>query len=83
MLLAPSRKGRQRQKKGAKGRFQPTSRTGGETPLKPPFVTPPFAASQVHIELFDIFWTFLPCLVAALFSNSVQNMNLTNQRPLE
>ena len=36
----------QRQKKGEKGRFRPISRTGGQTPLKPPFITPPFAAAQ-------------------------------------
>ena len=46
MLLAPSGKGRKRQKKGDFGRFRPISRKGGQTPLKPPFVTPPFAASQ-------------------------------------
>ena len=44
MLFGPSRKGRRRQKKGEKGRFWPISRTGGQTPLKPPLVTPPFAA---------------------------------------
>ena len=31
--------------KGEKGRFRPISRKGGQTPLKPPFVTPPFAAA--------------------------------------
>ena len=46
MLFAPSGKGRKRQKKGEKGRFRPISRKGGQTPLKPPFVTPPFAAAQ-------------------------------------
>ena len=46
MLLAPSGKGRKRQKKGDFGRFWPISRKGGQTPLKPPFVTPPFAAAQ-------------------------------------
>ena len=44
MLIAPSGKGRKRQEKGEKGRFWPISRKGGQTPLKPPFVTPPFAA---------------------------------------
>ena len=33
-----------RPKKGEKGRFRPISRKGGQTPLKTPFVTPPFAA---------------------------------------
>ena len=47
MLFAPSRKGRKRQKKGEKGRFRPISGKGGQTPLKPPFVTPPFAAAQM------------------------------------
>ena len=47
MLLAPSGKGRKRQKKGEKGRFRPISRKGGQTPLKPPFVTPPSAAAQI------------------------------------
>ena len=46
VLFAPSGKGRKRQKKGEKGRFRPISRKGGQTPLKPPFVTPPFAAAQ-------------------------------------
>ena len=46
MLSGPSGKGRKRQKKGEKGRFRPISRTGGQIPLKPPSVTPPFAALQ-------------------------------------
>ena len=46
VLLAPSGQGRKRQKKGDFGRFRPISRKGGQTPLKPPFVTPPFAAAQ-------------------------------------
>ena len=40
MLFAPSGKGRKRQKKGEKGRLRPISRKGGQTPLKPLFVTP-------------------------------------------
>ena len=47
MLFAPSGKGRKRQKKGEKGGFRPISRKGGQTPLKPPFLTPPFAAAQL------------------------------------
>ena len=54
MLFGPSGKGRKRQKKGEKGRFRPISRTGGQTPLKPPFVTPPFAATQLRP---DLIWT--------------------------
>ena len=46
VLFVPSGKGRKRQKKGEKGRFRPISGKGGQTPLKPPFVTPPFAAAQ-------------------------------------
>ena len=46
MLFRPSGKGRKRQKKGEKGRFRPISGKGGQTPLKPPFVTSPFAAAQ-------------------------------------
>ena len=42
VLFVPSGKGRKRQKKGEKGRFRPISRKGGQTSLKPPFVTPPF-----------------------------------------
>ena len=54
-------KGRKRQKKGEKGRFWPISRKGGQTPLKPPFVTPPFAAAQVsRLELFRINFKKLP-----------------------
>ena len=45
VLFGPSGKGQTRQKKGGKGRFRPISRKGGQTPLKPPFVTPPFAAA--------------------------------------
>ena len=41
-------KGDKRQKKGEKGRLRPISRTGGQTPLKPPFVTPAFAAFQTQ-----------------------------------
>ena len=37
---------RKRAKKAEKGRFRPISGKGGQTPLKPPFVTPPFAAAQ-------------------------------------
>ena len=44
--LRTLRKGRKRQKKGEKARFRPISGKGGQTPLKPPFVTPPFAAAQ-------------------------------------
>ena len=46
MLLGPSEKGQKRQKKAEKARFRPISGKGGQTPLKPPFVTPPFAAAQ-------------------------------------
>ena len=53
MLLAPSGKGRKRQKKGEKGRFRLISRKGGQTPLKPPFVTPPFAAAQLKSNRRD------------------------------
>ena len=41
VLFRPSGKGRK------KGRFQPISWNGGQTPLKPPFVTPSFAATQI------------------------------------
>ena len=47
VLSGPSGKGRKRQKKGEKGWSRPISRTGGQTPLKPAFVTPPFAALQM------------------------------------
>ena len=55
MLLAPSGKGRKRQKKGDFGRFRPLSGKGGQTPLKPPFVTPPFAAAQKMGEFHELF----------------------------
>ena len=51
MLFGPSENGRKRQKKGEKGRFRPISWKGSQTPLKPPFVTPPFAAAQNNILL--------------------------------
>ena len=56
VLFAPSGKGRKRQKKGEKGRFRPISRKAGQTPLKPPFVTPPFAAAQFEDDFCDNFW---------------------------
>ena len=49
VLFAPSGKGRKRQEKGEKGRFRLIFRKGGQTPLKPPFVTPPFAAAQLML----------------------------------
>ena len=45
MLLAPSGKGRKRQKKGDFGRFRPISRKGGQTPLKPPICYTPICGS--------------------------------------
>ena len=52
----PSGKGRKRQKKGEKGRIWLISRMkGGQTPLKPPFATPPFAADQVKRVIFKDF----------------------------
>ena len=51
---------RKRGKKDEKGRFRPISGKGGQTPLKPPFVTPPFAAAQTgwfstfHLVVFRI-----------------------------
>ena len=45
-LFGPSGKGEKRQNKGEKRGCQPISKKGGQTPLKPPFVIPPFAAAQ-------------------------------------
>ena len=42
------RKRAKRQENGKKGRYWPISRTGGQAPLKPPFITPPFAA--LHLD---------------------------------
>ena len=42
----PPERGEKRQKKGEKGRFRPISGKGGQTPLTPAFVAPPFAAAQ-------------------------------------
>ena len=53
VLFAPSGKGRKRQKKGEKGRFRLISGKGSQTPLKPPFVTPPFAAAQLFMGRDD------------------------------
>ena len=39
MLFTPSGKGRKREEKVEKGRFRPIPGKGGQTPLKPPFVT--------------------------------------------
>ena len=58
VFLAPSGKGRKRQKKNEKGRFRPISGRGGQTPLKPPFVTPPFAAAQKPRVHFRISYTY-------------------------
>ena len=41
---------RKRAKKAEKGRFRPISGKGGQTPLKPPSVTPPFAAAQLIVN---------------------------------
>ena len=55
--------------KGGKGRFRPISRTGSQTPLEPPFVTPAFAAVQ---EVFACSW--LPscfCFLSLFLSSSL------------
>ena len=44
--LRTLRKRAKKAEKDENGRFRPISRKGGQTPLKPPFVTPPFAAAQ-------------------------------------
>ena len=65
MLFAPSGKGRKRQKKGEKGRFRPISGKGGQTPLKSPFVSSPFAAAQAKLEISRGYFSllvFVPCL---------------------
>ena len=46
----PPETGAKRQKKGKRGRFRPISRKGSQTPLKLPFVIPPFAAGQTWSE---------------------------------
>ena len=45
--------------KGRKGLKRPISRKGSQTPLKPPFVTPPFAAAQPshHICIYIYIYT--------------------------
>ena len=53
------KRAKKRQKKGEKGQKRPISGKGGQTPLKPPFVTPPFAAAsnckqRSWIRLFSI-----------------------------
>ena len=68
VLLAPSGKGRKMQKKGDFGRFRPISRKSGRTPLKPPFVTPPFAASQLFRDFFQTLQTFSRCVPDSLGS---------------
>ena len=47
--MGHSGKRQKRQKQGEEGR-NPISRKGGQTPLKPPSVTPPFAAAQPNLE---------------------------------
>ena len=75
MLFAPSGKGRKRRKKGE---FRPISRKGGQTPLKPPFVTPPFAAAQesailLHRSFFNVaVLQFFACCSAAFGKNDVR-----------
>ena len=44
--LRTLRKRAKKAEKGEKGQFRPISRKSGQAPLKPPFVTPPFAAAQ-------------------------------------
>ena len=60
VLFGPSGKGRKSQKNGEKSRFRPISRNGDQTPLKPPFVTPPFATAPV-INLRWIRKQFMSC----------------------
>ena len=47
-FFGPSGKGRKNQKKSEKGQVRLISRKGSQTPLKCPFVTPPFAAAQIQ-----------------------------------
>ena len=53
MLFGPFGKGQKKAEKGRKGRFRPISSKGGHTPLKPPFATPPFAAAQILLVIFQ------------------------------
>ena len=70
VLFAPSGKGRKRQKLGEKGRFRPISRKGGQTPLKPPFVTPPFAATSQSNEWgFSGSCSVCPAILTVLAAN--------------
>ena len=66
MLSGPSGKGQKGQKKGEKGRFRPISRKRGQTPLKPPFVTPPFAAAQFKAR--PVQFGALPAAAEQLFT---------------
>ena len=47
VLFGPLQKRAKKAEKGEKGRFRLISETGGQTPLKPPSVTPSFAAAQL------------------------------------
>ena len=54
VLFRPSGKGRKRQKKGRKGRFRLLSGKGGQTPLKPPFVTPICGNPILHLHAASV-----------------------------
>ena len=82
---------RKRQKKGEKGRFRPISGKGGQTPLKPPFVTPPFAAAQmvgfrgkkgqrVHrTSPRTLPWNFIAVLLAPLIRERAKGQQLKDK----
>ena len=46
----PPEKGEKGRKRAEKADFRPISRKGGQTPFKPPFVTPLFAAAQLSLS---------------------------------
>ena len=49
LLLGPSRRSRRRQKKAENHRKRPISTKDGQTPLKPPFVTPPHTCGTTRV----------------------------------
>ena len=81
-LFAPSGKGRKRQRKGEKGRFRPISRKGGQTPLKPPFVTPPFAAAQAVRKPLSLLWVHRKGLTKAQISHQISLQKITKNSPM-
>ena len=66
VVIGLSGKGQKRKIKGGKGRKKPIPRKGGQTPLKPPFVTPPLRPPNVFLN--NLFCLVAPYRATAILS---------------